>query len=435
VTQPPAVAIVGGGYAGMAAAVRLAGRGVPVTVFEAAAQLGGRARGVPHAGTMLDNGLHILIGAYARTLALISEVAGDAPQALMRLPLVWSIEPALSFRERRLPAPLGLAAGLLLARGPGLGARLACLRFLAQARLSGFRLAHDCTVRELLARHRQHAAIVRYLWEPLCVAALNTPADSASAQVFLNVLRDGLAGARSASDLLLPRVDLTALFPAPAARYAAALGARILTRTRVLGIARDASGFVVRTQNEAHRFGGVIVATAPHHVPALVNGLPGVGPALAAIERFSYQPITSIYLKYATLPALPLPMIGAGDGLAQWIFDRRLLTGTDGLVAAVISARGRHEALTHAELAARTSAEVGNRLGFDAQPEWWRVFEEKRATFACVPGIERPESRTAIPGLFLAGDYTASPYPATLEAAVRSGEHCAELAHAFAAAS
>src|SRR5687767_9145384 len=210
----------------MAAAVTLAERGVTVTVCEGAPELGGRARRVTINEVALDNGLHILLGAYGETLRLVRLVGVDPARALTRFPLQWHIHRRFSLKAPALPAPLHLAAALLGARGAPWGERFKAARFMRAMRERNFALERDVTVGELLASHAQGPVFVRYLWAPLCVAALNTPPSRASAQVFLNVLRDGLSAQRSASDLMLARTDLSSLFPDPAAATCARVAAR-----------------------------------------------------------------------------------------------------------------------------------------------------------------------------------------------------------------
>ena len=219
------VAVIGGGYAGMAAAVELASRGVPVTVFEAAPALGGRARRVTVNDTALDNGLHILIGAYSETLRLIDKVAPKR-DSFLRLPLDLQIHNQFHLRAPKLPAPLHVAWALFTAKGLSFEHKRAAARFMNAMKACAYRLPQDCTVEALLAENQQPIVLIEYLWAPLCVAALNTPMQRALAQVFLNVLRDSLGAGRAASDLLLARTDLTALFPKPAAEYVRAQTAK-----------------------------------------------------------------------------------------------------------------------------------------------------------------------------------------------------------------
>jgi squalene-associated FAD-dependent desaturase len=420
------MAVLGGGWAGLAAAVELADAGTPVTVYEAAPTLGGRARRVDFNGLALDNGLHLLIGAYRETLRLIEKVDGGA-RGLLRRPLDLNVPGEFRLRAARLPAPLHLAAGLLGARGLSVGQRLSAARFMARLRAAKFEIEQDSSVSGLLARFEQDARLRRCLWEPLCVAALNTRPEEASARLFLNVLRDALNGSRSDSDLLLPATDLSALFPEPAARFIAARGGRIAAGCAVHAVSRQSTGFVVRSQEGEARFAQVICALPAYRVPEVLGGVVELAPLLELIGRLRHDPIYSVYLQYSEGVRLPQAMLGLVGGRAQWAFDRGQLCGQHGLVGVVISARGLHQQLDQGALTGEIQAELRAALPQLPAPRWSKVIAEKRATFACLVGVERPPQRTPVPGLYLAGDYTASPYPATLEAAVRSGVACARM--------
>jgi squalene-associated FAD-dependent desaturase len=420
------VAVIGAGWAGLSAAVTLVERGAQVVVFEASRQLGGRARRVTLDGVDLDNGQHILVGAYTATLRMMRTVGADPDAGLLRLPLELRTAAGFRLKAARLPAPLHLAAGLLAARGLSLADRLRAAAFVHRLRNDGFGLPQDDTVGTLLARRGQAGALRELLWEPLCVSALNTPADRASAQVFANVLRDTLGGARAASDLLLPRTDLGALFPEPAARFVANRGGEVRLGAPVRTVGGNARSF--QLDSDPQSFDRVIVAAGPQHAGALLAATPQLKGVAALIDSFEHEPIYTVYLQYPETVALPFPMLGFTRGLLQWAFDRGALSGHPGLVAAVLSASGRHEALTHPDLAAAIHTELVAGVPQLPAPRWSRVIAEKRATFSCRPGLVRPPIATPVDGLFLAGDYTESDYPATLEAAVRSGVAAAELA-------
>ena len=422
------VAIIGGGYAGMAAAVTLAERGIAATVFEAAPQLGGRARRVVSNDTALDNGAHILVGAYRETLRLIRLVNRDAGSALLRLPLDWYVPGHFRLRAAPLPAPLHLALGLLTASGAGLGERMAAVGFMRAMRRNDFRLPHDITVSELLHRHRQGAALTRHLWHPLCIAALNTPPDIASAQVFLNVLRDSLDSTRADSEIMLSRVDLSTLFPDPAADYVRGRGGEVVLGTTVDHVREHDGAFELTARGSDYRFTHVICAVPPHRLVPVIAGLPALASTTEQISGFEYQPIYTVYLQYPGHVVLPSPMPGMTGGLAQWAFDREAICGQRGLIAAVISAAGPHQHMTQEELAQRIHAELDQQFGPLPAPLWHRVIAEKRATFSCTVDLQRPAQHTPVKNFYLAGDYTASDYPATLEAAVRSGVTCARHA-------
>jgi squalene-associated FAD-dependent desaturase len=419
------VAIIGGGWAGMAAAVTLAQAKIPVTVFEAARHLGGRARSVEIEGMALDNGQHILIGAYRETLNLMRTVGAEPEQLLRRAPLAIEYPGKFSLRAPRLPAPLHLAAALLTAGGLSWGERLAAMRFMKTMRNNAYRIAADMPVGELLSQHRQNGALARYLWEPLCVSALNTPAATASAQVFLNLFRDALDGARSNSDFLIPRTDLGKLFPEPAAAYVRANGGTVRLGAPVRTLDASADGFVLDARPE--RYSHAILAAGPHQIDALLDRFAALAPVRESVAALAYEPIYTCYLQYPPGVSMPQPMTGFDGGSVQWIFDRGRLNGIAGLLAAVISAHGAHQNSSQDALASAIHRELAAFLPGLPAPLWTRVIAEKRATFSCRPGIVRPANRTAVDRLYLAGDYTASDYPATLESAVRSGVLAARL--------
>jgi len=370
-------------------------------------------------GAGLDNGQHILIGAYRETLALMRKVGADPETLLMRLPLELRYADGFHLRAPRLPYPLNLLAGLLGARGLSLAQGLAAIRFMARMQEVAFRVQPDCSVAVLLETNGQLGALRRYLWEPLCVSALNTAPAIASAQVFANVLRDGLTGARENSDLLLPRADLGRLFPEPAAAFVTARGGSIEIGVAIRRVTRDESAF--RVDDRPQRFSHVIIACAPQHASKLLDGLPELESCRGTIEALQYEPIFTCYLRYPDSVRLPSPMLGLTGPIGQWVFDRGQLSGQRGLLAVVMSASGNHEDLPQQELAARIHAELKAALPALPEPLWSRIVGEKRATFSCRPALERPAAATPVDGLYLAGDYTASDYPGTLEAAVRSG--------------
>ena len=410
----------------MAAAAEIARAGMPVTVFEAGRLLGGRARRIETDVARLDNGLHILLGAYRETLRLIDLVkAPGEPSGLLRLPLELTIHPAFRLRTPPLPAPLHVLSALLCARGIGFGDRIAAARFMAWAQRHAFRLASDTNVADLLTSKRQPEAVSRFLWNPLCVSALNTPPAQASAQIFLNVLRDSLNGSRADSDLLLPTLDFSALFPERAARYVQAHGGSVRPGVMVDAVLRKDNGFELA--DDGVRFTHVILAVSPHRAGALLAHHAELAPIVHIIDQFVYQPIYSVYLQYAPGSRLPFRMGGLEARYSQWLFDRGQLCGQDGLIGVVISASGAHQGLTHDELARAVHRELAGHFPGLGEPRWHQVIAEKRATFACTPGLLRPDNITPVRGLYLAGDYTASGYPATIESAVRSGVRAANL--------
>ena len=424
------IAVIGGGYTGFAAAVILAAAGHRVTVFEAARTLGGRARRVDANGTSVDNGAHILLGAYRQTLALLEVVhgAGAEGELLERRRLILEQPGVFRLRAPSLPAPWHLAAALFTMRGASRRDRLTTIAFVRRLQRNQFRCDPRLTVTALLAD--QPPAIVALLWEPLCIAALNTPIETAMAQVFLSVLRVAFAARARDSDLLLPRVDLSTLFPDAAAAYVTDRGGEIRPGSTVGRLAATEDAIVLTTGYTEERFDAAVAAVGPHQVARLFDASEATGAAaraLAQIAAFSYEPITTAYLQYPQMLGFTQPMLKLDGNPGQWVFDRGALEGPPGLAQVVIStdmpgARIAHELLAQAidRQLRRTWPELG-------APLWTQVIAERRATYACVAGLVRPETGMLAPRLYLAGDYTDPDLPATLEAATRSGVAAARL--------
>ena len=418
------IAIIGGGYAGMAAAVTLAAQRIPVTVFESAKQLGGRARGVWHRDTQLDNGQHILLGCYRHTLNLIQQVGGNIEQDFMRLPLQLTLHKRFELKAPRLPAPLHLVGALLTAQGITLGQKLDAVRFMLTLRRTRFKLAQDITALELLRAHQQ-GELINLLWEPICISALNTPLHKASAQVLLNVLRDSLNGSRADSDMLLPRMDFSRLFPDRAAEFVKRQGGIVQTGCSVDAIMPQQDGIELRTAQGAQMFSHVICAASPAAAARLFHQVPLLTPIAVQIEAMPHQPIYTVYMQYPQQVRLPYPMLGFDRCITQWLFDKGQIAGQPGLIAAVISAEGIHQALEHEQLAQKVAVELADQLGIHEKPVWHQVIAEKRATFSCEVNLSRPAQFTPLANVLLAGDYTQGEFPATLEGAVISGVQCA----------
>ncbi|MGV7206487.1 hydroxysqualene dehydroxylase HpnE [Oxalobacteraceae bacterium A2-2] len=436
------VAVIGAGWAGCAAAVELARAGHKVTLFEAGKVPGGRARRVATDRAVLDNGQHILLGAYAESLRLMRLAGVDTEQALLRLPLQMRYprhSHGMDFiAPRRLPAPLHVLAALVRATGLLPEDKISLARLSVRARAMGWKLARDCSVSELLQRYGQTERLVELMWRPLCLAALNTPLERASAQVFLNVMRDSLGARREASDMLLPRTDLSALFPDAAAAYVQAHGGALRCGAKVNALSRlpegwwqvAASGSAVGGNWTAY-FDGIVIATGAAQAAALLHTIPDadVTAVGALLTAFQYEAITTCYLQYDKSERLALPFYALRDQpynyeWGQFVFDRGQLDPAQaGLMAVVISASGEASSQEHSLLAEAVAVQLAAafqrpELG---RPQWFQVITEKRATFACTPGLARPGNHINLPNLVLAGDYTAGDYPATLEGAVRSG--------------
>ena len=428
VAQVGRVAIVGGGWAGLAAAVEATQRGRHVTLFEMAAQLGGRARAVPAvssvpavpavpaADLLLDNGQHILIGAYSATLALMRTVGVVQEQAFLRTPLrIGYPDGSGLLLQAGAPIPQFALAVLRLRAWPLLD-RLALLWAATRWTLAGFKCDPHWSVARLTAGLPD--TVRRDLIDPLCVAALNTPAQAASATVFLRVLKDALFTGAGSADLLLPRGDLSQLLPGPAGRWLAGAGATLRLGHRVQTIEARSSAWHV----DGEAFDHVVLAATATEAARLVQAL---APDWARTARaMRYEPIVTVYLRCAgaRLPEAMLALRSDAESPAQFVFDRGQLGGPPGLLAFVVSGAAEWVAQGKQAVLAATVRQARAALGthLNGPLEAVQVLIEKRATFACTPALERPPAHIA-EGLHAAGDYVAGPYPATLEGAVRSG--------------
>lgn len=425
------VLIVGGGWAGLAAALELDRHNIPVTVLESAPQLGGRARNV-HTGTQcLDNGQHLLIGAYRETLRLLKLMGISESDVLVREPLrlhVFGEEPPLELSAPPLPAPLHLIWALLNAKGVSRRDRLQALRMSLSLAITGFTLTEDISVADLLQHHRQGAGLIHRFWEPLCIATLNTPIENASARVFLRVLKDSFSRRRRDADLLIPRVPLGTLFPESASAYLSRHNRnKVELKKRVTALEIQHGRIKgLKVGGQSLTATDIILAVSPSAATRLLSPHTELASLAETVAGLGAQPIVTVYLQYPTHHRLPQTMLGMSGTVSQWLFDRRIC-GQPGLIAVVISAEGPHMEWDNEQLITRVKSEL-----LDHFPQWpeakqAKVIREKRATFECRVGIEplRPSNETPVKGLWLAGDYTDTGYPATLEGAVRSGVQCA----------
>lgn len=444
--------VVGGGWAGLAAAVAAADAGWAVTVLEASRHWGGRARRlvVPDAtGTpwALDNGQHVLIGGYTATLRLMRRLGVDPGEALQRVPLALPYPDgtglALPRWADRLPvrlAPVGLAAALLSVRGWTVRERLAAVQAAARWRQGGFACAGDATVADLCAGLPPR--VVRDLIEPLCVAALNTPVATASGAVFLRVLRDALLGEAVApfapSDLLVPRADLGGLLPDPATETLRRAGAQLRTGARAVSLARtpDGSGWrIALADGTAVDSTAAVLACPVWESARLLAPLSGSGGArdgrdgihawVGRAQALSHAAIATVYLRPPAGWSWPAagPMLAlrtdARTAPAQFVFRRRQAPDGRTCLAFVASAPDPALAVDRVALTAAVQAQAAAALGLHGG-QVLQATVDKRATFVCTPGLHRPPAGIA-PGLVAAGDAIDGPYPATLEGAVRSG--------------
>ncbi|CAN5450190.1 hydroxysqualene dehydroxylase HpnE [soil metagenome] len=429
------VAVIGAGWAGLAAAVRLVEGGVHVDLFEASRTAGGRARTVVMRGVALDNGQHVLLGAYRRCLDLMRTVGVDE-HAWLRLPL--SLDAPGRFKlqtSRWLPSPWHLAAGLLFARGFSARDKWALARFMRTLDTPELGPASGTTVAQWTAS--LPLRVRERMLDPLCISALNTPPDEADAVVFATVLRDSLTGDARRSDLLLPAGDLGSLLPEPAVRYLAAHDSQVLLGTSIDRLQASSGAWLLDRNDLEHEeartpYSAVVLATPPwrtHDLLASV-GDARLEPTLRQLSQLRFEPITTVYLRFTARVSLDAPMTALVVDTerlehGQFAFDRSRLGGPDGWIAVVISAARETLNVDPTALVTGCVRQLEHALRTSLTLVDSRVICEKRATWLCVPDLTRPANRMPVEGLWLAGDYTDGPYPATLEQAVMSGEAAA----------
>ena len=398
--KKPKIAVIGAGWAGLSAAAHLVEH-ADVALYEAGRVAGGRARGVSgDAFSFLDNGQHLLIGAYQGVFRLLDKAGADWRGHFFRQPLRWYLHDGLRFEAAwSLPAPLNLLTGLLRGENASLGEKTALVRQLKRLQSHHKRHLPDQSVQSWLDAQGVSRKWLAEFWQPMVWGALNTPLEEASLNVLCAVLADGVWAQCELSDYFVPKVDLTRAFAAPVVAYLQRQGAAWLPNQRVRRVLLD-NRRGVRVDGE--RFDGAVVATAPYHVAGVLP--PSLGEEVRlAIRDLTYYPITT----------------------AQWLVDRRRLTGANEIAAVVsLSHRIRATPLQWAQRVHRDVLRVCPDVG---KPVAWQAITEKRATIAsrvnrAVPAQDEL-NRHAI---WLAGDWLHPRYPATLEAAVQSGEMAAQ---------
>ena len=435
-SQMQPVIVVGGGWAGLAAAAELARYDIPVTLLESAKQLGGRARRVQFTNSAkqygIDNGQHLLIGAYDSTLSLLHTIGIREEDVLHRKDLYLRMHSPDSRNLRlvtgKLPAPLHLLMGLITATGLSLVDRIKAIRFSAALAKTNYTLEHDETCLALLERYRQSKKLIQHIWEPLCLAALNTHIHEASAEVFLRVLRETFSYNRANSNFLFTSTDLGQLLPDPAMDYIEQNGGSVKLAQRVLGLKySDNSVCGVMTEEKTYDAPYVVLATPYFTTEQLVSGNEALAETKAVLSQFEASPIVTVYLQFPDKTTLGHEMIGMVNTTSHWVLDRKICN-QPGLLSVVISGSGPHMDMDNDTLSNHVYGELRRQFPKLPEPEHSMVIREKRATFHCSPEINkiRPKNKTPVKGLMLAGDYTDTGLPATLESAVRSGVRCAK---------
>ena len=424
------IAIVGAGWAGLAAAITATQNGHQVTLLEASKFWGGRARSIqPNFADYppLDNGQHILIGAYQQTLSLMQTVGINLEKALWRRPLDLRYADGSGLSLPNKSFPLNLLQGI--AFNPSWSAVDKWQLFKTAWHWQGmqFECADDLTVADLCKNLTP--TVWRDLMEPLCVSALNTPAHEASGKVFLRIMKDALFGPAGSSDLLLPKLDLGQLLPNAAIEWLEKNGASCQSGQRIDSIVDSGINHskAPRWQLGDYKFDHLVIATPAWDAAHLLEKFNSTWASTA--QQLKHETIATVYVQGPLDFKLPLPMLAlrtTQGSPAQFAFDRGQIyneAGTPGLLAFVVSANKlSKDDVTHQVMGQLSALLI--QLGEDAiRIAAFKVIQtvvEKRATFACTPNLKRPSARPC-QGITVCGDYVEGPYPATLEGAVISG--------------
>ncbi|ALP53178.1 hypothetical protein Tel_08420 [Candidatus Tenderia electrophaga] len=426
-TQALNTVVVGGGWAGLAAATTLSRYGMAVDLFESGSVLGGRARSVSNQDWHIDNGQHMMLGAYRNILGMLQTLGIPEHRMVKRKLLQFEMRSArqqtVTLHVHNMAAPMHLLWGLMRAKGLDLHERGTALRLGARLIRNRFSIGQDQPLEKWLLQHGQTRRLIQFLWQPLCLAMLNTPIRDASTQVFLRILRKHFAREREDSDLLFILPRLSDALPRHARHFIEDHGGRLHLQRRITGLAIAAGKLQGFYCGEAFQpCERLILATPPWSTQKLLSAHPQTRVLADTLAQFHHHPICTIYLQYPDSVSLGNDLIGLVDGIGHWVFDRRI-NGQPGLMAVVICGPGNHMTLDNQTLAQALMEELAALY-----PHWppamrWRVLREKRATFGCDAGIQqkRPEAKTAVEGLWLAGDYLNTGYPSTLEGAVKSG--------------
>ena len=430
----PDAAVIGGGFAGIAAGVALTKAGLRVLLVEARAKLGGRASTIVDrtTGEPVDNGQHVLFGCYRETLALLEDLGrrdAIAVQPALHVPFAGPDGVRRDLRCAQLPAPFNLAVGLMRWGALDLRDRLAAARFAMALRAGRAEPHPDETVGAWLTRMKQPRRVCGWLWEPLAIAALNESPNAAAAEMFAAVLRELLGPGRTAASLALPRVPLSDLYAEPARAYLEKQGGAVRTG-RPARVAIENSAFVIRAGDDRWRVPAIVAAVPWHTFGSLFDN--GTPQALADIDAsasaMTAVPIVTVNLWYDR-PVLDVPFVGLVGRTAQWVFDRRALTGENASHVSVITSAA-------SGLAVRDDRAILDLITADlratlpgartAEVTRATVIRERQATFSVAPGQPpRPPERTPLAGFYLAGDWLRTGLPGTIEGAVRSGNRAA----------
>ncbi len=431
------VVVVGAGLSGLAAGVALASRSIPVVLLERRPYAGGRAYSFRDrtTGDVIDNGQHLLIAGYARTRAYLETIGSAHLLDIQTTPELLFHHPRRGYLRLRfpaLPSPLHLLGGVLVSNLFAAGDKPGVLRAgaaIARESVSASGVPPDWTIDRWLDRHGASAEARASFWHPLAISIMNEKPGAASARVFVRSLREAFLSHRTGAALAIPRAGLSELLVDPAVSYIRARGGDVRFGIDVAETIEEGGKAVrVRTKDGAVvDASSVILAVPSTHVARLLPASRHTDFHLREISSTAVSPILCIHLWYDHRVS-PHAVLGVLGRSVQWVFRHARVNAAGERLSLVISAAYEETALTNEALVARGIEDCVGIFGESAQSPYHAVvIREKRATFSLSPEVEalRPDVRTPVPNLFLAGDWTATGLPATVEGAIRSGEAAA----------
>lgn len=439
------IAVIGAGWAGAACAWQLSQQGHEVTVFESSPTLGGRARRVQATWGTIDNGQHLLIGAYTQTLELMAALGLAPEQRFHRQELRFqSLDQTFSFGYWPLPAPWHQLGAIWGSRGLGWKDKLALLKLMSHLKKQRWQPPVGQTVAQLLTQCGQSPLLIERLWQPLCIAALNTPINEACAQIFAAVLRDSLGSGRHSTQLLIPLKDMTQLWVQQALQ-----DIPYHTGTPIQKLQYDAQQRLLLFSQKPHHalaqpFDCCVIATQVPPAVRLLQSLETSTHAqqevLSTLKEIRFNPIATLYLQPEFAWTLPTPMSMLYEDHArrhygQWVFNHAALPTSfaQNTISIVISDAAALKAQDKATVTAALIEQLQSQLPRGQHPlppiVDSMLITEQRATFWASPQLKRPKANSPWPGIYFAADWVDSDYPAVLEGAVRSGLSTAKLIH------
>lgn len=429
--------VIGGGIAGISAALRLSAKGKKVLLVEASGRLGGRAGSVSDkkSGELLDTGQHVMTGAYKDFFKLLDFLGirdKARPQDALRVEFRQPGRSGYVLDTSFLPGKAGMIGGMIKMKGLSISSKLRAISLLAKLN-STVSFTEGLTVLEFLSKEKQTPEMIHKFWEPLVLATLNSSLDKVAASLFITVMKEAFFSDKDNARLYFAALDMGSFFD----RTGSILedkGGKLLLEKKASEIIIDkglAAG-VKLSSGEVYYAESVISALPPFMLKNLIPDI--FSEKFNYLEKFIYSPIISIYLWYGRDPELPIFTALTGTKV-HWVFNRRAILEKSevvypGSLSLTISAADKMAAMPAKQIIDIALKELSGLFhelnGY--KPVHWKISRENKATVLLTPESLklRPLPVTAIPGLYLAGDWTDTGLPATIESAAKSGRLAAE---------